>query len=181
MYSILPTSSPDSSKNRIETVLIAVLLSGQWSKALPHSTRGVTTIPGSIPGCAAAGRDRVTHEAAHNWPNAIRVRGGFGRHVLVPSCSSDSLWGAGHMHADFGRKLYGISYDILVQLASWLSEHCVKKQCGMRGCVSEDTWLFASPESVLELQRWDKTVTTNWIVLISLNNFLKRVVDIYRS
>ena len=47
----------------------------------------------------------------------------------------------------------------------WLSEYCVKKQCGMAGCVSEGAWLltFASPESVQELQRWDKTVTTNSI------------------
>jgi hypothetical protein len=34
------------------------------------------------------------------------------------------------------------------------------------GCVSGDTWLstFASSGSVRELQRWDKTVTTNWIL-----------------
>jgi hypothetical protein len=34
-----------------------------------------------------------------------------------------------------------------------------------QGHVSEDAWLliFASPESVGELQQWDKTVTTNWI------------------
>ena len=33
------------------------------------------------------------------------------------------------------------------------------------GCVSEDTRLSTveSPESVRDLQRWDKTVTTNWI------------------
>jgi hypothetical protein len=33
------------------------------------------------------------------------------------------------------------------------------------GCVSEDARLsvFASPESVQELQQWDKTVTTNWL------------------
>jgi hypothetical protein len=31
--------------------------------------------------------------------------------------------------------------------------------------VSEDAWLstFTSPESIQELQRWDKTVTNNWI------------------
>uniref|UniRef100_A0A673WD59 Solute carrier family 29 member 2 n=1 Tax=Salmo trutta TaxID=8032 RepID=A0A673WD59_SALTR len=41
-----------------------------WStcKALHRSARHVTTDPGLILGCVAAGRDRGTHEAAHNWP-----------------------------------------------------------------------------------------------------------------
>eukprot|EP00063_Salmo_salar_P069143 XP_014043978.1 PREDICTED: uncharacterized protein LOC106597293 [Salmo salar] len=50
----------------------------QRSKALHHSARGITTDPGSIPGCDAAGRDRKTHEAAHNWLSVVQVRGGFG-------------------------------------------------------------------------------------------------------
>ena len=46
----------------------------QRSKALHRSDSCVTTDPGSIPGCVAAGRDRETHEAAQNW-----LRGGFGQ------------------------------------------------------------------------------------------------------
>ena len=47
------------------------------------------------------------------------------------------------MHAD---KVYRCSYDTLVRLASGLSEHCVKKQCGLAGsCVGGsaalDLWL----------------------------------------
>jgi hypothetical protein len=59
-----------------------------------------------------------------------------------------------------GCQLYGVSSDTLVRLASGLSEHCVKKKCGLAGVVfREDPRLstFASPESVRELQRWDKT------------------------
>jgi hypothetical protein len=52
------------------------------SIALRCSARGVTTDPGLIPGCVAEGHDRETHEAAHNWPSFVRVRGGFGR----PGC-----------------------------------------------------------------------------------------------
>jgi hypothetical protein len=57
--------------------------------------------------------------------------------------------------------VYSVSSDTLVQVASGLSGYCVKKQCGL--VVSEDAQLstFASLESVWELQRWDKTVTTN--------------------
>ena len=84
--------------------------------------------------------------------------------VLVTSCSSDSLWRAGRLQADFGRQLDGVSSDML-RLASGLSERCFKKLCGLVGRVSEDAWLstLASPEYVQELQRWDKTVATTWI------------------
>uniref|UniRef100_A0A8C7K2K9 Phosphoinositide phospholipase C n=1 Tax=Oncorhynchus kisutch TaxID=8019 RepID=A0A8C7K2K9_ONCKI len=46
-------------------------------------------------------------------------------------------------------------------IESWLRKQIEAWQ----GHVSEDAWLliFASPESVGELQSWDKTVTTNWI------------------
>ena len=50
--------------------------------------------------------------------------------VLVPSRSSDSLWRAGRMHADYGRQLYGVSSDALVWLISGLRECCAKKQRG---------------------------------------------------
>jgi hypothetical protein len=51
--------------------------------------------------------------------------------VLVPSRSSNSLWRAGHMNADFGPKLYSVSSNTLARLDSALSEQCVKKQCGL--------------------------------------------------
>ena len=56
------------------------------------------------------------------------VRGLAGRDGFVPSRSSNSLRRAGHMHADFGRQLYGVSSDKMVRLASRLSE-----QCGLAG------------------------------------------------
>uniref|UniRef100_A0A4W5MH67 Organic solute carrier partner 1 n=1 Tax=Hucho hucho TaxID=62062 RepID=A0A4W5MH67_9TELE len=61
---------------------------------------GITTDPGSIPGCVAAGRDRETHEAVHNWPSVVWVRGGFDRlGCPCPSRSSDSCGGPGaHTH-----------------------------------------------------------------------------------
>ena len=36
-------------------------------------------ILGLSPGSVAAGRDRETHGAAHNWSSVVRVRGGFGQ------------------------------------------------------------------------------------------------------
>jgi hypothetical protein len=44
--------------------------------------------------------------------------------------------------------VYSVSSDTLVRLASGLSEQSVST--------------FASPESVQELQGWDKSVTNNW-------------------
>jgi hypothetical protein len=51
----------------------------QQSNALHLSARGVTTDPGSIPGCVTTGHDQETHRAAHNWPSIVRVMGGFDR------------------------------------------------------------------------------------------------------
>jgi hypothetical protein len=48
-------------------------------KALHLSARGVTTDPGSIPGCITTGRDRESHRAVQNWASVAWVRGGFGR------------------------------------------------------------------------------------------------------
>ncbi|CDR06146.1 unnamed protein product [Oncorhynchus mykiss] len=45
----------------------------QRSKTLHLSARGVTTDPGSIPGCITTGCDRESHRAAHNWPSVVRV------------------------------------------------------------------------------------------------------------
>ncbi|CDQ68478.1 unnamed protein product [Oncorhynchus mykiss] len=61
-----------------------------------------------------------------------------GRDVLVTLRSSDSLWRAGCLHADFGRQLYGVSSDTLVRLASVLSEQRVKKRVflhDLEGCL----------------------------------------------
>ena len=56
-----------------------------------------------------------------------------GRDIIVPSYSSDSLWRAGRLQADFVRQLDGASSDTLVRVASGLSEQCFKKQCGLAG------------------------------------------------
>jgi hypothetical protein len=45
----------------------------QQSKALHLSARGVTTVPGSNPGCITSGRDWESHRAAHNWPSVIQA------------------------------------------------------------------------------------------------------------
>ena len=54
-----------------ESTLIHIIGSRvvQSSKALHFSARGVTTDPGSIPGCITTGRDWEYHRAAHNWPS----------------------------------------------------------------------------------------------------------------
>ena len=44
------------------------------SRVAQHlSARGVTTVPGSDPGCITMGRVWESHRAAHNWPSVIRV------------------------------------------------------------------------------------------------------------
>ncbi|XP_070293119.1 uncharacterized protein KIAA1671 isoform X2 [Salvelinus sp. IW2-2015] len=49
------------------------LTASQLSKALHLSARGVTTDPGSIPGCIKTGRDLESHRTTHNWPIVGRV------------------------------------------------------------------------------------------------------------
>ena len=76
---------------------------------------------------------------AHNWPSVIRVREGLaGRDVLVPSCSSNSLWWAGRMHTDL---------NTLVRLAAGLREQCVMKQCGLAGLCFGGRMAFDLPLS----------------------------------
>ena len=48
--------------------LLAASQVAQRFKALHHGARGVTTDPGSIPGCIAAGHDQETHDAALSRP-----------------------------------------------------------------------------------------------------------------
>ena len=55
------------------------------------------------------------------------------RDFLVPLRSSNSLWQAGRLQADFGRQLDHVFSDTLVRLASGLSEQCIKKQCDLAG------------------------------------------------
>ena len=86
------------------------------------------------------------------------------RDVLVPSRSSDSCgepgactltWSAGVQR--FLRHIGAPGFRVKHALC--------QEAVRLGGVVSEDARLstFASPESVRELQRWDKTVTTNWI------------------
>ena len=90
-------------------------------------------ILGSSPGSVAAGRDRETHGAAHNWPSVVRVRGGVwpGRDVLVPSRSSDSSGRPGAVHADTVARCTAFPPTHWCGLASGLSGRCAKKRCGL--------------------------------------------------
>uniref|UniRef100_A0A8C7JI96 C3H1-type domain-containing protein n=1 Tax=Oncorhynchus kisutch TaxID=8019 RepID=A0A8C7JI96_ONCKI len=45
----------------------------QRSKALHLSARGITTDPGSIPGCITTGHDWESQSEVHNWPCVVRV------------------------------------------------------------------------------------------------------------
>ena len=87
----------------------------QLSKALHLSARGVTTDPGSIPGCITTGCDWESHRAVHNWPSVIRVWTGFGqgldRGTLLGSWL---LWWAGYMQADIGHQLNDVWQGSLV-------------------------------------------------------------------
>jgi hypothetical protein len=117
-------------------------------------------------GSVAASRDREAHGVAHNLPSVVRVREGLtGRNILVSSRTSDSCVGPGAVHADqVARCTVFPPTHWCGWLPGWM---CIvsRSSAAWLGCVSEDTWLstFASTESVRELHRWDKTVTTNWI------------------
>ena len=56
-----------------------------------------------------------------------------GMDVLVPLRTSDSCGGPGAVHADTVARCTVFPPTQLVQLASGLSGHCVKKQCGLFG------------------------------------------------
>ena len=60
---------------------VCVFRVAQRSEALHLSNSGVTTDPGSIPGCFPTGLDRESHRAAHNWAEVVRVRVGVGRGI----------------------------------------------------------------------------------------------------
>ena len=85
-----------------------------------------------------------------------------GRDFLVPS--QWLLWRAGHMHADMVARCTELP---LIHWCGWLpgKEGIVSRSsAAWLGRVSEDALIsFASSESERELQRWNKTVTTNWI------------------
>jgi hypothetical protein len=57
----------------------SLMTAPEWSKALHLSARGITTDPGSIPGCITTGPDQESQMVVHNWPRVVGVRGGFGR------------------------------------------------------------------------------------------------------
>ena len=105
-------------------ILICASLVAQRCKALHRSARGITTDQSSRP---------MKWRTIGPVPSGSAEDSLAGRDVLVSSCSSDSLWRAGHVHADFCRQLYGVSSDTLVRLATGLSDQCVKKQCGVAG------------------------------------------------
>ena len=77
------------------------------------------------------------------------------REGLVPSCASDSLWRAGRIVSPF------------VWCFLWRGGAAgFRVKRALRPCFfSRDAWLstFASPESLGELHRWAKAVTTNWV------------------
>ena len=109
----------------------------QWSKALQHSAKGITTYLGSIPGCITNIRDRESHRAVHNWPSVVWIRGGFGRGAL------------------------NLAYNALERLQARSSvEQCFRvKQVGVKkrgSCFGGLMTRPSSPERVGELQRWDK-------------------------
>jgi hypothetical protein len=78
---------------------------------------------------------------------------------FVPSHSNDSLWWTGRLQADFSHQLDDVSTDTLVRLASGLSGRCVKKQRGLAGSCFGGYMAptFATPKSIVAMQRWDKT------------------------
>ena len=105
-------------------------------------------ILGSSPGYGAGGRNRETHGTAHNWPSVPAGMSLFHRALATPV--------AGQAQCTLTRPPGVQCFRRHIGVAGF-SGHGVKKQCD---CVSEDARLstFISPESVRELQRWDKTV-----------------------
>ena len=82
---------------------------------------------GSSPGSVAVGRDRgrrTTGPASSGLGEGLA-----GKNVLVPSRTSDSCGGPGTVHSDM------VTRCTVFPLTHWcrLSEHCVKKQCGLGG------------------------------------------------
>ncbi|KAK6291191.1 hypothetical protein J4Q44_G00384020, partial [Coregonus suidteri] len=61
----------------------------QWSKALHHNASCATRDPGSSPGSVAAGRNRETHGAAHNWSSVVQAQHSF--LVSVEYCEEEVL------------------------------------------------------------------------------------------
>jgi hypothetical protein len=119
----------------------------QRSKELHISASCVTKDPGLILGCFVGHPGRPMRRSTIG-----PVSSGFGSRVWPDGMSLShrtlATPTAGRTHAYWhGCQVYSVSSDTLVQLASGLRVHCVKKQCGWRGCVSEDAWLltFASP------------------------------------
>ena len=106
------------------------------------NARGVTTDPGSFPGCATTGRGRESHRMVHNLPSVVRVRGGVCQGALHGAPHpSDSLWRAMCLPADPGRQLNGVAADILVRVASGLSGRVLSERV-LSGRVLRKTQMF---------------------------------------
>ena len=65
----------------------------QRSKALHLSARGITTDPGSIPGCFTTSRDQESHRAAHNWIVDYRKRRTEHAPILIDGAVVDQFLG----------------------------------------------------------------------------------------
>ena len=85
---------------------------------------------------------------------------------LVSSCSSESLWLAGRLQAEFWCQFDSVSSNTLVQRASSLSRRLLRSEVWR----TQDS-TFPSPELIGELQRWDKIVSSGpwhcmWIFIL---------------
>ena len=141
---------PKTSCNSLKVASVGASWVAQWSEALHYSAWGVTADPGLIPGCVTSGREGESHRAAHNCPSVVWVRGGVCRGGLYQP-SSESLWGAGRLQADFGLSV----------------ESCFLNTLLLSGRVLRSTlwWVlfwrthdstFAFSEPVGQLQQWHK-------------------------
>ena len=118
----------------------------EWSSGLRHCI-AVLAVPLEIlvrvQAVSQQGRALETHRAAHNWPSVVRGREGFGPAGMSLSHRALATPVVGQVHAGLdGRQVNGVSSNTLVWLASGLSRHCLKKQCGLVGlCFGKRTAL----------------------------------------
>ena len=122
---------------------------GQQSKTLQCSARGVAVLEASA-------------QVAHNWSSVIQVWAAgmsLSHRPLETPCGRQGTCTLTRLHVvrcflrHIGAAGFGVKRAV-----------CQQAERLGGGRISEDAWLLtiASAESVQELQRWDKTVTTNW-------------------
>ena len=94
-----------------------------------------------------------------------RVRGGFGPAEMFLSHRALATPVAGRAQCTLTRSPGVQCFLRHIGVAGFRVKRALCQEAVRLCCVSEDARLstFASPESVRELQRCDKTVTTNWI------------------